>query len=257
MEPAETYEHCGVTVEIHYDETGSGDPREGDNVTTLFCSYPGYELGDEQLPSDGFEEINCPKCQGTGEGPHVDDDEPVAPDCERCDGTGWATPTVHEWANEQGAIAIAPLFVYEHSGITMRAGTVKCLPEGELTRADTASRARFVGDDAGWDTSMVGFAIITNDDWKTCMGDTPRTEERLREIIDSEVESYAMYLEGQVYGYVVAEDTPFADSCWGFLGDDHVKEEANVAAKHAAEQLAEEANERSEMAARDIVTVAA
>lgn len=249
MEPAETYEHCGVTVEIHYDETGSGDPREGDNVTTLFCSYPGYELGDEQLPSDGFEEIECPVCH----------DEDTPDDCERCENLGLVVPTLHEWANEQGAIAIAPLFVYEHSGITMSVGKAVLVANDELTRADTASRNRFMGDDAGWDTSMVGFAIVTEDDIETCCGDDKkyRTLEWLTDAINSEVETYAMYLEGQVYGYVVAEDTPFADSCWGFLGDDHVKEEANVAAKHAAEQLAEEANERSEMAARDIVTVCA
>lgn len=258
MDPFETYEHQGVTVELHYDDSsdGSANPREGDNVCTLFCSYPGYELGDEQLPRDGFDEIDCPPCEGNGL-VTLTDGQVTEEDCPRCGGTGSATPTIREWANELGAIAIAPLFVYEHSGITMSSGPVKCLPEAEVTRRDTESKGRFVSDDAGWDTSMVGFAVITNESWTNCMGDTPRNEEKFREIVDSEVSTYAMYLEGQVYGYIVAKDTPFEDSCWGFLGEEFVKQEANEAAEVAAEEIANETKESAEMAARDIETVAA
>lgn len=226
MDPIETYEHCGIEVKIIPEEDSSYcRPRDADsNLTTLFCSYPGYDLGDEELPRDG---LGC---------------------------------TLQEWANEQGAIAIAPLFVYEHGGITMRAGAVKCLPEGELTRRDTQSKGQFLGDDAGWDTSMVGFAIITAEKWVEMMGDTPRTEEKFREVIDGEVGEYADWLEGNVYGYVVADDELGEDSCWGFIGDPDksgCKEEANSAAEHARDLQVKETNERSEMAARDIVTVAA
>lgn len=260
MDPIETYEHAGIEVKIIPDlDCEHANPREGDNPVALHCYYPGYELGDEQLPRDGFEEIECPRCEGEGE---VHNPDSAAPDertlCERCDGHCYTTPTLHEWAKEQGAVAIAPLFVYEHSGITMRAGRTVLVGDDELTRRDTESKDRFIGDDAGWDTSMVGFAIITNELWEPCMGDTPITQEKAAEVINSEVKVYAWYLEGAVYGYVVADGELGEDACWGFVGypdESGIKDEANAAAKHARELQDQEVNERSEMAARDIETV--
>lgn len=262
-EPIETYEHAGIEVKIFPDHDGEhANPRDNDNPVILACYHPNYNLGDSdyELPRDGFEEIDCPACKGTGESErNVTDDQTFEPaDCERCGGSGYDTPTLHEWAKEQGALAIAPLFLYDHSVITMRAGRTVLVNDDELTRGDTESRDRFMGDQAGWDTSMVGFAIITNEVWEPCMGDTPVTLEKATEVINSEVSVYASYLEGQVYGYKVAEDELGENSCWGYVGDPDesgCKEEANSAAEHAAKLQAEEANERSEMAARDIVTV--
>ena len=258
-EPVEVYEHEGVEVKIIPDlDCEHANPREGDNPVILACYHPNYSLGDSdhELPRDGLEEIECTRCDGYGYFRNLRNE----PDCKRCEGTGRVTPTLHEWAKAQGALAIAPLFLYDHSGITIRAGRTVLVAEDELTREDAASRGRFMGDDAGWDTSMVGFAIITNEVWEPCMGDTPVTEEKANEVIDSEVSVYASYLEGAVYGYVVADDTIFEESCWGYVGypdDSGVKDEANAVAKHVAERIVQEANERSEMAARDIVTVCA
>lgn len=255
-EPIETYEHSGVEVKIIPDfDCEHANPREGDNPVALCCYHPNYNLGDEEhaLPRDGFEEIECPKCEGEGE---INDGE----DCPRCDTVGYCTPTLAEWAREQKALAIAPLFLLDHSGITMNVGRTVLVSDDELTRADTVSADRFVSDGAGWDTSMVGFAIITNELWEPCMGDTPVTLEKATEVIDSEVKVYASYLEGEVYGYAVADDTLFGESCWGYLGDPDesgCKEEANHAAECVAKRQVEEANERLEMAARDIETVAA
>lgn len=255
-EAVESYTHAGVRVEIHSDEDPMS-PREHDNLAEMFCSYPGYELGDTQLPSDGFEDIDCPACDGYGYDKTDESDD--APECDRCYGTGHITPTLHEWLLDQKAIAAAPLFVYEHSGITMRTGKTILVHEEELTRSDTESRNRFMSDSAGWDTSLIGFIITTEERVSELCGDEPkyRTLDFLSDAFETEVDEYAKYLEGQAYGYIVGEDTPFEDSCWGFLGFEHVKDEANRIAETVAEELAHEETEKANWAARDVVTHAA
>jgi hypothetical protein len=250
-QPIETWEHKGVKVAIYPDESGSGNPRDCDgNVCELFCSYRGYELGDTQLPSSGLPEIDCPPCEGEG---WLKKD---GSECERCGGLGQVEPTIQEWLKSEDAIAVAPLFVHEHSGITMRTGKVVMLADGELERADTESRNRFTGDAEGWDTSFVGFAVVRDSNIAEGCGDDPkyREPEWIADAVRTEVEEYAKYLEGQVYGYVVGSGTPFEDSCWGFLGWDHVQREANEIAEGVAEQIANEAKEKAEWAARDVAT---
>lgn len=251
MDAIETYEHAGVQVKIMPDDSGCGDPRDADNPCTLYCYYSGYELGDEQLPSDGLPEIECPKCEGEG-WLAANGDE-----CPRCEGLGQVEPTVQEWLKDIDAIAAMPLFVYEHSGITMRTGGDIFMADDEITRKDTESRNRFVGDAQGWDTSFCGFIVATEEDIQTCCGDEAKFRERewLKEAMTSEVEEYAKYLEGQVYGYIVGEDTPFEDSCWGFLGFDYVEQEANSIAEHVAKEIANENREQADWAARDVMTV--
>lgn len=268
MDPIERTElEDGTVVEIHYDDTPEhSNPRQYDNLGTMFVSYPGYGLGDEELGRDGFDEIDCPACDD-GERPPLGPVHmrevvfgsgklgitEVDPVCARCENYHRVEPTVDEWLAEQDAIAAMPLFVYEHSGITISAGRFVWVGEERFKRGDAASHDRFVGDSAGWDTSFVGFIITTRE----------RCEELgvaiERDVIESglgsEVEEYAKYLEGQVYGYVIEDpEGEHQDSCWGFLGFEYCKEEAGRAAKEVAESFANELRERGEWAARDTVT---
>lgn len=107
---------------------------------------------------------------------------------------------------ERGAVIILPLGLYDHSGITMYVG-------------DTHDR---------WDGGQVGFIYCTQEDidreWN---GDKEKAEAYLR----SEVETYDQYLRGDVYGFTVEDKNgDDVDSCWGFYGEEHAKEEANNAA---------------------------
>jgi hypothetical protein len=255
-EAVETYTHHGVEVKL-FPDYDCPSPRDCDGkIGEMFVSYPGYELGDTQLPSDGFEPIRCPVCEGIGVKltPRGMTDPPV---CERCKGDCEITPTIHEWLVSEKAIAAVPLFVYEHSGITMRTGGLIWLAKEGIKPSDTESRERFAVDTDGWDTSFVGFAVVREDEIKDAMGDDwekHRMPEWVSEAVNGEVEEYARYLEGDCYGYVVADDTPFHDSCWGFIGFKYAKQEANQAAEHAATQMAKEREERAEWAARDVVT---
>jgi hypothetical protein len=66
-------------------------------------------------------------------------------------------------------------------------------------------------------------------------GDAEHTAEKT---CRAEFSTFASYVEGDVYGFIVAEDTSDEDSCWGFYGFDYCKEAANEAAEYVAEERA-------------------
>lgn len=209
---AEQFEHAGCSVRIVYDYDAPS-PRDQDNLSTLVCRYNGYELGDEQAAADTIEELR---------------DELIA----------------------RGAIVLLPLFVYEHSGITMSTG--RDVLAG-MEPADVAATGRNPFDAAGWDTSFVGFAYTTAER-VTELGAPP---EDAAAQVEAEVEEYDRYLRGECFGYVIEDDAgEHLDSCWGFIGCDYVVEEAKRAAECEAAAAEREAGLAAEWAARDVETVA-
>lgn len=263
MTAVETYEHAGVEVKLYQEEDMDFcDPRQMDNLGVMYVYRPGYELGDEQLDDSGLPYIECSNCEGSGEDPNAPEPtetilgHPIRkPDCPTCEGHGEREPTLNEWAREIGAIAIMPLFIYEHSGMTMRSGRFVWLASDDVDPDDTRSTGRFPMDGAGWDTSFSGFIIATRERWDEVIdSNSAPTPERVEEILESEVTEYARWMEGDCWYYVAGHNTPFMDSCGGIIGMDAAKEEANMAADLIAKQLANESNERVEMAARDIST---
>lgn len=95
---------------------------------------------------------------------------------------------------------ILPLYLYDHSGITMRTVPFSC----------------------PWDSGQVGFIFATREKVLRTWG-AKRMTERIRnlalEALRSEVEEYDAYLTGDVYGYIVEDqDGEELDSCWGFIG---------------------------------------
>jgi len=200
MTPAETYEHEGVTVQIHYDDTGGdfANPREYDNVTTLVCWHPDYILGDFQIRGE----------RGAVTTPFRDGDN-----------TFLSMETLRRYIElVMHGRRVTPLYLYDHSGISIRAGSPSPFDSG------------------GWDTTMCGFAYCTDERITELCGDDAKfhTDDWIDDAIREDVATYDLYLTGQVYGYVVDPDGPDEDSCWGFLGDDHVKQEANAVAEYVA-----------------------
>jgi len=110
--------------------------------------------------------------------------------------------------------AFLPLWLYDHSGITISCG------------------AR-VGQYADrWDSSQVGWIFVKKED---LLKEQIATEENWREkaddIMRADVELYDQYLTGEVFGYTLYEaelpedpegtpDWEETDSCWGFYGND-------------------------------------
>lgn len=97
---------------------------------------------------------------------------------------------------------ILPLYLYDHSGITMNTGGFLC----------------------PWDSGQVGYIYMSYD--------TAREEAITNPIVylEGEVETYDQYLRGDVYGFEIVELLEYedgfiregdtVDSCWGFYGDD-------------------------------------
>lgn len=207
----ETAKFHEFTLRIRYDDSGAGDPRGNDNLTEMVCHHSRYTLGDRTPEGDEEEALN----RG-----------------------GW--PLLARYLRMcKGALAVAPLGLYDHSGISMYVGTTR----------------------DPWDSGPVGFAFITKERWNLLQGEgvdpfklteveTPLghfdSDQRkwipgkeMKPLIDvcieEEVKEYSSFIEGQVYGYeVLDENDETLDSCWGFVGDiKYVKEEAESAARAA------------------------
>jgi hypothetical protein len=216
----------GLQGSIGYDETAHefDNPREWSNVGTMAVSYGGYELGDEDISEIDFE-VECGCDENTS--------------CPRCDDTGYYTMNpVDYFKKERGARVVIPLTVYEHSGITMRAGDVT-LP----------------WDTDRWDTSFVGFIFDTPNALKECMGEGV-CDEDIKKALEGEVKIYASYLEGDIMYYRVEDDeTDYIEGCGAYVGDsDYCEEECFRSMETAIEKRLAERQERAEWAARDTVT---
>ena len=101
-----------------------------------------------------------------------------------------------------GAVIVEPLYIYEHGSITISTTPFSC----------------------PWDSGQLGFVIVTKDGIKNNFGVkrvTKKLIEKCKEVLQSEVKEYKMYLEGDVYGFrCYDEDGNITDSCIGFFGTD-------------------------------------
>jgi len=103
-----------------------------------------------------------------------------------------------ELVEQMEGMVILPLFLYDHSGITMNTSGFSC----------------------PWDSGQVGWIYADYDMIKKEYGEvTPDTLASAKEVLQAEVEEYDYYLTGQCYGFKLFEGDAEIDSCWGFLGD--------------------------------------
>ena len=58
--------------------------------------------------------------------------------------------------------------------------------------------------------------------------------------MEQEVKTYDQYLTGDVWGYIIEDDSgEVLDSCWGFFGHDYCEEEAKAQLKYWEDQEAQ------------------
>jgi len=150
---SETSEYRLYKIEIHTDSDPMNPRVDWDNLGTMVLFWNNYELGDKETHPDGYK---------------MDKEE------------------AEEFSKRKDIIAI-PLYIYEHSGITIRAGA----PFGDV-----------------WDSGCGGYTYITKK--KACeeFGWKRMTAKRTKEMEDrlkSEVEVYDDYLTGAVYGFVIKD----------------------------------------------------
>jgi hypothetical protein len=86
-DPVDTFEHAGLTVEIHYDDSPES-PREWSNVGHMVCWHRRTNLGDETIRTEDYANMDA----------------------------------LLDSFRDQGARVILPLWLYEHGGMSMRVG---------------------------------------------------------------------------------------------------------------------------------------
>lgn len=207
---------CHVTIE--YDQDAES-PREWGNLGKMVCWHHRYNLGDEQ--------------------PKYDADEYLL-DLAR-DQVSLNYPDSFLEHNRDKILTqhftILPLYLYDHSGITMSTGAFSC----------------------PWDSGQVGFIYaslkdvlkeksLTAGSWNTKVSwqsnkqapETITIRQYAERVLKQEVETYDEFLTGQVYGYVVEDENgEHLDSCWGFFGLDYCKEQAREVAEYRNKQITE------------------
>lgn len=150
-----------VKVVISRDEFDGGSPRDHDNLGTMICFHRRYRLGDNHKLS-------------------VDD--------------------AIKLSNSKDLIEL-PLYLYDHSGITMATTPFSC----------------------PWDSGKVGFIYATKEkvrEWFGVKLVTKKVRSRVIEILQAEVKEYDYYLRGEVYYYIGYDSEGKAvDSCGGYIGD--------------------------------------
>jgi len=192
MDIVETITLEEFKVNIYYDSDPES-PREWDNLGKMVCWHRRYNLGDEKPNSfDG----NTPSAFLFGLADQVD------PNVDKVDYE--MTEEIRDNLLEKYYIML-PLYLYDHSGITMRTHSFN----------------------DRWDSGQVGYIYVSIADakkewgWKRL---TKARREKLEEHLRLEVKTYDQFLTGSVYGYqIVDEDDEVLDSCWGFFGYDHEK----------------------------------
>lgn len=151
-----------VTLMIYRDDMDES-PRQWDNISTMICWHKQYNLGDKHSYDNPSDFQN-------------------------------------EW-NDKNAI-ILPLYLYDHSGITISTNPFSC----------------------PWDSGQVGYVYVSKENVRNDMHPiveriSKKRRQRAINLLKSEVKTYDMYLTGEVFGFQVEQDGEFIDGCGGFYGD--------------------------------------
>jgi hypothetical protein len=144
------------------------NPRNWDNIGTMICFHSRYSLGDKHdVKSKNFSSFDEMK----------------------------------KHLSKKYAI-ILPLFLYDHSGITMSTKPFDCR----------------------WDSGQVGFIVVDRERILKEYGGnrlTKKSIEKATNYLIGEVETYDQFISGDVYGFKVEDENgEEINSCYGFYGSD-------------------------------------
>jgi hypothetical protein len=185
-------------IEI-FPDNNPDSPRNWDNLGIMVCHHSRYDLGDKH----GYDHK---------------------------DYSGWKEME-KAIVKENNVGVILPLYLYDHSGITISTTPFSC----------------------GWDSGRIGFIYVSKEDVLKEFGGkivTKKLKEKAEGILKGEVETYDQYLRGDIYGYKISkvstceqgnEHKEEIDSCWGFYGEDYCMEEAEGVVQYYIKEETEKA----------------
>ena len=147
------------------------NPRTWDNLGLMVCLHRRYDLGDKHSFRDSED--------------------------------------IREYMKENKIKSFLPLYLYDHSGITINTTGFNCL----------------------WDSGQIGFTYVTKKDVRKCFSKkriSSKLYKQVTRILKSEIETYDQYLRNDIYGFILYktskcdhgyEHKTEINSCWGFYGD--------------------------------------
>lgn len=178
---------------IFYDSEPMNPRTEWDgHIGKMACWHSNYKLGDEGAIPYGAEPDNfIAVLGGFNEDYH------------------WSENTYRrEFAKAtkkaEREFTILPLYLYDHSGITMSTSSFS----------------------VRWDSGQVGWIYANNKEARKELGlkdGAKNWRKHIEAYLRAEVREYDCYLTGDVYGYVMEKNGEEIDSCWGFLGDNFLE----------------------------------
>jgi len=172
------------TVELIHD-CDPESPREWDNLGTMVCAHRRYDLGDQDGAHRALKIIY----------EHLSDSQ-----LDEMDFDASHVPDIEQALEMTGQAILLPLYLFDHSGITMSTKRFSC----------------------PWDSGKVGFIFVSKAQARSEFSWKRLSAARLAKLnthLEGEVEVYDQYLRGDVWGFKVTEGDQ-EDSCWGFFGDD-------------------------------------
>ncbi len=151
-------------------DSSADSPRGWDNLGKMICFHNRYDLGDKHNYSAD-------------------------------DYSGWEEMKKAILKEENPAV-ILPLYMYDHSGISISTSPFSCR----------------------WDSGQIGFVLVSKKQALEEYGGvrvSSKTKAKIESVLQGEVETYTQYVGGEVYGFqIVDEDDDIVDSCYGFYGTD-------------------------------------
>ena len=139
-------------IEVWVDDFPSNPFEDWDATATIVHWHPRYSLGDQVSIPGSPEEME---------------------------------ELIESVKRDYGATVVLPLYLYDHSGITVSTKPFSCQ----------------------WDSGQVGLVFMSAKAIKDGWGDHPHpTDEDLPDIIASSLNSFDRYIRGEVYGYSVTRE---------------------------------------------------
>lgn len=147
------------------------DPRSWDNLGTMLCCHRDYHLGDCNSNKETEQQL-AEICRKYGKTDEEIDEMAFAEEV--------------QFILNQDDVCGFPLWLYDHSGISM-------------------STAR----QSAWDSSFVGLIFVEKDSYLAQMGlkEDIYWKVRAEKVLESEIEIYSDFLEGNVYQWMLYEPT--------------------------------------------------
>ena len=146
------------------------DPRTWDNLGTMLCCNRRYRLGDCNS-NEETEEALIELCRKYGKTDEEIDEMTFSDE-------------VRFLLNQENICSL-PLWIYDHSGISMSTGAVD-----------------------QWDSSFVGLIYVEKENFIECVGYEPDDwKAEATKILREEISTYDDYLQGNIYAYYIYEPT--------------------------------------------------